>query len=294
MGVVMLAVVMVVGVVSPFSHIYSEYLLRSLDGPLAADDPELLLYIREQVLNPPSTQPYNLLGKRNIASLMPEKSERFYNESLRILFQNKTDGFFVEAGALDGETMSNTLWLEVERGWSGLLVEADRKDYLALITKHRRSWAANVCLAPYPYPSKEMFNQLPHFSGPMAKNLGFKTRAMHGLSKFSSDRVLSNSWFQEVQCLPLESLLLALEMTQVDLLVLDIEGAEMAVLGHLDLQKFNVQVLCVEWKKGDEVDEVSRKISERGYVEVARTSEDIILVQKGSQYQGRLERKDLT
>lgn len=35
---------------------------------------------------------------------------------------------------------------------------------------------------------------------------------------------------------------MALEVTQIDLLVLDMEGAEMAVLGHLDLQKFNVQV----------------------------------------------------
>ena len=34
------------------------------------------------------------------------------------------DGTFVEAGAHDGYTQSNTYYLERERGWSGLLVEA--------------------------------------------------------------------------------------------------------------------------------------------------------------------------
>lgn len=60
----------------------------------------------------------------------------------------------MEAGALDGESMSNTLWLERERGWTGLLVEADPPSFLALLDKRRRAWAANVCLAPHPYPEK--------------------------------------------------------------------------------------------------------------------------------------------
>src|SRR3954451_1905594 len=33
-------------------------------------------------------------------------------------------GVFVEAGAYDGFTQSNTYWLERFRGWSGVLVEA--------------------------------------------------------------------------------------------------------------------------------------------------------------------------
>src|ERR1700675_2623345 len=35
----------------------------------------------------------------------------------------RDDGFFVEAGANDGYTQSNTYWLERFRGWRGLLVE---------------------------------------------------------------------------------------------------------------------------------------------------------------------------
>ncbi|KAK1133372.1 hypothetical protein K0M31_011187 [Melipona bicolor] len=35
------------------------------------------------------------------------------------------NGFFVECGAYDGETRSNTLALERYLGWDGLLMEAD-------------------------------------------------------------------------------------------------------------------------------------------------------------------------
>ncbi len=35
------------------------------------------------------------------------------------------NGFFIEVGALDGETRSNTLILERKFGWNGVLIEAD-------------------------------------------------------------------------------------------------------------------------------------------------------------------------
>ena len=39
------------------------------------------------------------------------------------LFGKQRGGFFIEAGADDGEFMSNTFYLELKRGWTGLLVE---------------------------------------------------------------------------------------------------------------------------------------------------------------------------
>ena len=63
----------------------------------------------------------------------------------------KRGGFYVECGAFDGERSSNTLSLERERGWSGLLVEMDPYFYTQLIGKSRRSWSINACLSPRPY-----------------------------------------------------------------------------------------------------------------------------------------------
>jgi len=41
------------------------------------------------------------------------------------LLSGRRDGFFVECGAADGESFSNSLFFELERNWTGLLIEAN-------------------------------------------------------------------------------------------------------------------------------------------------------------------------
>ena len=48
----------------------------------------------------------------------------------------KKAGFYCEVGALDGKELSNTIYLEKELGWSGILCEPNR-NYLDLIKKNR-------------------------------------------------------------------------------------------------------------------------------------------------------------
>ena len=60
----------------------------------------------------------------------------------------QTGGFFIECGANDGQFRSNTLELEMERNWTGLLIEADPILGKQLLDKHRKAWVANVCASP--------------------------------------------------------------------------------------------------------------------------------------------------
>jgi hypothetical protein len=52
--------------------------------------------------------------------------------------QGRKDGFFLEAGALDGQLFSNSLLFEMLLGWRGLLVEAVPSEYSKLRDKHRK------------------------------------------------------------------------------------------------------------------------------------------------------------
>ena len=61
-------------------------------------------------------------------------------------------GFFFEAGAGDGEFISNTLRYEMNLGWSGLLVEANPELFSKLLKKNRKSWSINACISRKPYP----------------------------------------------------------------------------------------------------------------------------------------------
>ena len=69
-----------------------------------------------------------------------------------LLFFLKKNGFFVEAGAFDGETASNTLLLERKYGWKGVLVEPSQESFIKILNKNRKAWFIPSCLSPYQYP----------------------------------------------------------------------------------------------------------------------------------------------
>ena len=60
--------------------------------------------------------------------------------------------FFLEAGAYDGEMISNTLFFEMKLGWSGLLIEPNPIAFEKLLHKQRKAWAINACISRKPYP----------------------------------------------------------------------------------------------------------------------------------------------
>ena len=81
--------------------------------------------IRAKYIVPPAARdvPYNLSGS------LDEVSYGQHGQPIILdrLFGNRSRGFFVESGADDGEIYSNTLYFEMNRGWTGLLVEPNKE-----------------------------------------------------------------------------------------------------------------------------------------------------------------------
>ena len=96
-----------------------------------------LTQIVREVLVPPSKHPYNLQdGNREHSHGQAQLIKMLFQEMVRKntldiwmtdspFWHFQRNGFFVEAGALDGERGSNSLSLEKDLGWSGLLAEGD-------------------------------------------------------------------------------------------------------------------------------------------------------------------------
>ena len=53
--------------------------------------------------------------------------------------ETKTNGFYIEAGALDGETHSNTLFFELHRNFSGMRYRFETSTYSA-----NKKWLQNL------------------------------------------------------------------------------------------------------------------------------------------------------
>ena len=133
-----------------------------MKGPLEADDPELIKIVRKELI-PPSTLPYNLTSHKADVSykayIKGAASFTFISSITKQLFDKHKHGFFIEAGALDGEYLSNTLRLEKENGWSGLLVEPDNDSFDMLKNKNRKAWLTTKCLGTKPYPYQTILSK---------------------------------------------------------------------------------------------------------------------------------------
>ena len=82
-----------------------------------------------------------------------------------IVRKPNTKCYFVEAGACDGELISNTLYFEVKHNWTGLLVEPN-PDYVTLLKKkNRNSWILPHCLSPTKSPIVVDFDAVKEYGG---------------------------------------------------------------------------------------------------------------------------------
>lgn len=162
-------------------------------------------------------------------------------------FLPQRGGFFIEAGANDGLAQSNTYYFERMRGWSGILIEPV-PDLCARCSRERpRSSVVQAALvAPdFPHPDVEM-----QYAGLMSVVDGaFGDPAMRdrhvevglqqqGVGKTYSIRVPARTLSAIIDA---ES-----GGREVDLLSLDVEGAELQALRGLNLARHAPRFICVE------------------------------------------------
>jgi hypothetical protein len=84
-----------------------------------------------------------------------------------------TNGYFVELGANDGISQSNTLYLESYLGWHGILVEPDVDNYLKCL-KSRSPRNKIFCCACVSFDYKDEFAKIV-YSNLMSVALGLET-----------------------------------------------------------------------------------------------------------------------
>ena len=96
----------------------------------------------------------NIYTNENLVSFISKNFSKSHSQIFQDLFVyyilKKEKGIYCEVGALDGKELSNTLYLEQEHGWSGILCEPN-KSYQELIKKNR----PNSILITEPIFSKE-------------------------------------------------------------------------------------------------------------------------------------------
>ena len=200
-------------------------------------DAELIEYIREHWIMAPTGARMQLDPKGWISG--GDFSEQGQTTIVLDLLAKRRQGFFVECGAADGQHKSNSLYLELFMNWTGIMIEAEPEYFAKLkMKKNRNAFLVNACLSPSTRTA--MLN----FSSTGSKEASGLTKLMSpGQKKRQS---VDPKTAIQVQCLPLYSILAALNIRHVDYFSLDVEGAELQVLKTIPFTEVTIDVISVE------------------------------------------------
>ena len=171
----------------------------------------------------------------------------------------KTNGYFVELGANDGLRQSNTYKLQKEFGWSGLLIEPSPRRFVECIENRDFGNSPDIrCAACVPFDFKDRFVEIEDADlMSVAKGLcvpdDLAVEHANEGAKFLVDAKMRHSY--GALALTLTSLLDDVKApSEFDLLSLDVEGNELAVLKGLDFLKYKPKWILVE-TRGSELSE---------------------------------------
>ncbi len=168
------------------------------------------------------------------------EQDRYLYENI---FYNKTNGVFVEFGALDGIRFSNTYFFEKYLGWTGICAEPNPTLFPKL-KENRNCICINGCISDFVGISKFF---LIHGYGVGLSGL---------IEKYDSNRIdvlkkeiaPYNSTYEiiDVNCYRLNGLLKKHSINHIDFLSIDTEGGELDILKSINFDTFSIDVICVE------------------------------------------------
>ena len=169
----------------------------------------------------------------------------------------KRDGFFVEFGATDGVTLSNTYLLEKNFGWTGILAEPSQEWHSRL----RQNRSAEI--------STDAVWSQTGLTLQFLENAEFST-----LVEFkNSDRHTRRGRTYDVSTISLNDLLaLHAAPEYIDFMSVDTEGSELEVLQELDFSSYKFGFICVEHNFTEARSKIHDLLSNNGY---RRVLEDV-------------------
>lgn len=200
-------------------------------------------------------------------------------------FRDTKDGVFIDIGAHDGISLSNTYFFEKYLGWTGICIEPMPHIFQRL-EQNRSCSCIQGCIAPTegvaPFwvvasdsRNTEMLSGLVHAYDPR------HIQRIIGESGGAGETIF-------VQCYTLNSILAQQGISHIDYLSIDTEGGELAILQSIDFDRYTIDVIDVENNYNDPAFRLF--LESKGYIFIKKIAIDELyahasfLAQKNESY----------
>lgn len=209
-------------------------------------------------------------GIRGMFNLPESEYSTQLNQDLFALIINRfKPGFFVEVGANDGFTISNTIYLEEKFGWRGILVEPNPR-YAASLAKRTNSVAVNKAI------SNSSVGDVLEFV-----DAGLYGGLLYGMDK-THEKLLKNAKIIKVECSTLDKILDQGGAPDIiDFISVDVEGGELDIVLQMVRvgRRFKCGVIEHNNRKSDLM-EITRLLESSGYKPVwqGSTHQDLFFI----------------
>ena len=191
---------------------------------------------------------FNFCNKDQLNIILNEKSYSLNDNlgkpidiKLDELFKNKKNGFYIELGAFDGLSQSNSAFFEFNRNWTGMLIEPSVKSYELCKLNRPNSYVVNKCCVSNNYNDSTIKGD---FNGCTMSSVDGKR-----MNNTEDSKLI------EVPATTLEKILdiyfTSNEYKHIDFLSLDTEGYEYEILKGLNFNKYSPSYLLIEIYKKD-------------------------------------------
>lgn len=179
-------------------------------------------------------------------------------------------GAFLDLGANDGSTLSNSLAL-VQRGWKGVCVEPDRAAFRRLSNIHRNN--DDIQCVPVAIGNEDGVGVFYEAGDHLGKG---DTGLLSSLKQSNFDRFPGTQRVAvDVEIWTVKTLLERMTLKQFDFISIDIEEMDLDIMRQMDFKAMGTSMVCVEFN-GVQEKEYTDHAAKFGMKLIAKNGENLI------------------
>lgn len=198
------------------------------------------------------------------------------------IFKGLQNGFYVDVGAHDGLTFSNSYFFDKERNWKGICIEPLPEVYNKLCRNRNNSINLNLAI--------DKKSDIVNF----VSNNGY-TEMLSGIQEYLDQRHINrintenaltgaNTNIIQVRTKPLKDIFTENKIKHVNYLSIDVEGAEKQVIESIDFDQVFIDVIGFENNYSDVSQPIIDYLRSKNYVLLSYKGTDIMMIHSDSSF----------